>query len=384
MRRMSGRLKILLYGTVPPPYHGSAVMIRALLNSTSVNLHFQLIFQDITDKRDISNIGQWDWRNIWLAFKHGFEFLFKLLFHRPDMVYVPIALGMPGFLRDCLLIFPAILAGRKLIVHFHNSAFGDFYGTAASPLKWCVRYILTHTTRAIVLGSNLRCIVKGLVAEDRIAVIPNGLDPSPFVRLEAQARQSTYRELRVTYLGNLMEEKGYWNVLEAAAIVAQQEPRVHFIMAGSFYRLDGERRSQAFVKAHHLETAVSFPGIVSGDEKVKLLLDSDLFVFPPIAKEGQPLVLLEAMAAGLPIITTDQGAIRETVVDGENGFIVPAGDAEAIAEKIILLLRDESSRLQMAQASRERFFSHYTLERWEEDMVQVFQDAYSDVRPMTN
>jgi len=380
---MSGRPTILLYGTVPPPYHGSAVMIRALLNSASVNQHFQLVFQDITDRRDISNIGQWDWRNIWLAFKHGFEFLFKLLYHRPDLVYVPIALGMPGFLRDCSLVFPAILARRKLIVHFHNSAFGNFYDTAAPPIKWCICHILTHTTRAIVLGNSLRSIVRGFISQDRIAVIPNGLDPTPFVRLEAQVRRSIDREFRVTYLGNLMEEKGYWNVLEAASIVAQQEPRVHFIMAGPFYRLDGERRSRAFVQTHRLEAIVSFLGIVSGDEKVKLLLGSDLFVFPPIAQEGQPLVLLEAMAAGLPIITTDQGAIRETVVDGENGFIVPAGDAEAIAEKIILLLRNESLRLQMAQASRERFLSHYTLERWEEDMARVFQDAYFDVRPLT-
>ncbi len=355
-------------------------MIRALLNSTSVNKHFQLIFQGITDKRDIRNIGRWDWQNVWLAFKHGFEFLFKLLYHRPDMVYIPIALGMPGFLRDCLLIFPAILARKKLVVHFHNSAFGDFYDTASPPLKWCVRYILTHTTRAIVLSESLRCIVRGLVPERRIAVIPNGLDPALFVDSKVQVRQPD-REFRVLYLGNLMEEKGYWNVLEAALIVTRQERHVHFTMAGPFYRLDGERRSRAFVKSHDLEDIVSFTGMVSGENKAKLLLDSDLFVFPPISKEGQPMVLLEAMVTGLPIITTDQGAIRETIVDGENGFIVPAGDAEAIAEKIILLLRDESLRLQMAQASRERFFSHYTLERWEEDMVQVFQDAYSDAQP---
>ena len=353
-------------------------MINALIGSSSIKEHFNLIFQDITDRRDISNIGKWDLYNIWLALRHSVEFLIKLLRYRPDLIYIPIALGMPGFLRDCLLIFSAIFARRKLIVHFHNSAFGNFYDTAAPPLKWCIRYILTHTTRAIVLGNNLRCIVRGLVAEDRIAVIPNGLDQTPFARIEAQALRSPDREFRVTYLGNLTEAKGYWELLEAASILAQQEPRVHFIMAGPFYRLDDERRSRAFVKTYHLEATVSFLGIVLGDEKVKLLQNSDLFVFPPIAREGQPLVLLEAMAAGLPIITTDQGAIREMVIDAENGFIVPTCDAQAIAEKIILLLRNESLRLRMAEASRDRFFSHYTLERWEEDMVRVFQDAYYD------
>jgi glycosyltransferase involved in cell wall biosynthesis len=367
--------KVLLFGTIPPPYHGSAVMIKALLDSVLINQRFNLIFQDISDRRDISNIGRWDLCNIWQAFKHGFEFLLKLLYHRPDVVYVPIASGMPGFLRDCLFVFPGILARRKLIIHFHTSSFGDFYDTASIPIKWCIRYILTHTTRAIVLGESLRGIVRGLVQERRIAVIPNGLDPALFVRSVVQVRQPD-REFRVLYLGNLMEEKGYWTVLEAALIVARQEPHVHFSIAGPFYRLDGERRSLAFVKSHGLEDIVSFTGMVSGENKAKLLLDSDLFVFPPIAKEGQPLVLLEAMAAGLPIITTDQGAIRETVVDGENSFVVPAGDADAIAEKIILLLRYESLRLKMVQASRERFFSHYMLERWEEDMARVFQEAH--------
>lgn len=374
---MTYRPKILLYGTIPPPFHGSAVMINALLESAIINQRFNLIFQDISDRRSISNIGRWDAGNIWLAFKHSIEFLFKLLCHRPEIVYAPIALGMPGFLRDCLLIFPAILARKKLIVHFHNSAFGDFYDMASPPLKWCARYILTHTTRAIVLGESLRGIVRGQVSERRIIVIPNGLDPTPFLRSEAQVHEPD-REFRVLYLGNLIEEKGYWSVLEAALIVLRQEQHVHFTVAGPFYRHDGELRSLAFVKSHGLEDIVSFTGMVSGENKVKLLLDSDLFVFPPIAKEGQPLVLLEAMAAGLPIITTDQGAIRETVMDGENSFIVPEGDADAIAEKVILLMRDGALRLKMARASRKRFFSYYTLERWEEAMAWVFQDAYSD------
>ena len=374
---MTDKPKILLYGTIPPPFHGSAVMINALLESDTINQRFNLIFQDISDRRDICNIGRWDLSNIWLAFKHGFEFLFKQLYYHPDVVYVPIASGMPGFLRDCLFVFPAILARKKIIIHFHTSSFGDFYDTTSTPLKWCVRYILTHTTRAIVLGESVRCIVRGLVPDRRIVVIPNGLDPKAFVHSDVQVRKPE-KGFLVLDLGNLMEEKGYWTVLEAALIVAQQDRHVHFILAGPFYRLDGERRSHAFVKSHGLEEIISFSGMVSGENKVKLLLDSDLFVFPPIEKEGQPLVLLEAMAAGLPIITTDQGCICETVLDGINGFIVPKNDPEAVAEKVLLLVKDDDLRCRMGQAGRERFLMHYTLERWAEKMTCLFQEVLDE------
>jgi glycosyltransferase involved in cell wall biosynthesis len=90
------------------------------------------------------------------------------------------------------------------------------------------------------------------------------------------------------------------------------------------------------------------------------------------------MVVLEAMAAGLPVITTDQGAIRETVLDGVNGFIVPKGDPAAIAEKIVLLLRDHDLRRRMGQASRERFLASYTLARWSHDMLRVFQEVLEE------
>lgn len=84
------------------------------------------------------------------------------------------------------------------------------------------------------------------------------------------------------------------------------------------------------------------------------------------------------MAAGLPIITTDQGAICETVLDRVNGFIIPKASPDAIAEKIVCLLRDDDLRRHMGQASRERFLKHYTLDRWGDRMLEVFEQALDE------
>lgn len=81
------------------------------------------------------------------------------------------------------------------------------------------------------------------------------------------------------------------------------------------------------------------------------------------------------MMSKLPIVTTDMGAIKETVLDGVNGFIVPAGDVTAIANRIVELLRHDNLRQQMGAASRHRFTENYSLDRWAKRMTNVFEQA---------
>ena len=129
-------------------------------------------------------------------------------------------------------------------------------------------------------------------------------------------------------------------------------------------------KANALIANYKLEQHVKMLGVVKGQEKEKLLAESDIFVFPPIAPEGQPLVILEAMSAGLPIITTDQGAIH--------GFIIPPGKPEVIVEKILLLARDQKLRAQMGLSSREIFVKNYTLDRWANNIADLFQEVLKE------
>ena len=91
--------------------------------------------------------------------------------------------------------------------------------------------------------------------------------------------------------------------------------------------------------------SIKFIGTVSGQSKVDVLLQADVFVLPTYyPAEGQPWAILEAMAAGLPIISTDQGAITESVVDGVNGFIVEKRNSDQVAAKIVQLCQDSRLR----------------------------------------
>src|SRR5207249_9975954 len=115
-------------------------------------------------------------------------------------------------------------------------------------------------------------------------------------------------------------------------------------------------QAERLIQQPEIRAVVELPGVVKGDARFELMRDADLFVFPtyyPI--EGQPTVLLEAMSAGLPVVTTDQGAIRDTIVDGETGYLVAKRDPGAIARRVIELLQDEPRRVQMGEAGRRRF-----------------------------
>lgn len=367
--------KILIIGPTPPPFHGVAVSIQALLSSRLIMKYFSIIHLDIADRRPMSNIGRFDLGNVLLALKHFFQFLVLFIRNRPDIVYIPISQNLLGFLRDALFLIPTILARKRLIIHLHGSYFREFYETSPAVIKKLISWILKHTSKMIVLGENLRDLFKGLMPLEKVTVIPNGLDPEPLERLREKERLHS-NSLQIIYLGTLMEEKGYWEVLQAIPDVVRYFPQARFIFAGEFYRPESRLRCEEFIHSHKLEHTVSLTGVVTGDEKIQLLLNSDILVFPTTYQyEGHPFVILEAMAAGLPVITTDQGAIKETVIDGVNGFIVPKGDPKSIAEKIILLLRDENLRKRMGQASLERFLKYYTLDRWERDMVRVFEEV---------
>ena len=111
---------------------------------------------------------------------------------------------------------------------------------------------------------------------------------------------------------------------------------------------------------------------VSGNEKFKALGKANVFVFPPNAPEGHPWVIVEAMAAALPIISTNQGAIIESVIDGENGFIVPSQSPNDLASAIKKLILDKELREKMGAMSKTLYEQKFTEGKMVANFTHVF------------
>jgi glycosyltransferase involved in cell wall biosynthesis len=170
-------------------------------------------------------------------------------------------------------------------------------------------------------------------------------------------------------ISRLVWKRGHEELLEAAAIVTREEPSVKLAVVG-----DGPLRPalEARAAALGLNGGVRFLGAVP--HAAGLLPHFDVFVLSSVW-EGMSNSLLEAMAAGRPVVATRVGGNPEVVVDGETGLLVPPRDAPALAEAMLRLLRDRELARRFGDAAKRRVESHFTLEQ----MVGRMQELYDQL-----
>jgi glycosyltransferase involved in cell wall biosynthesis len=378
MKKKQETPDIVFLSPTPPPYMGPSVATQILLKSRFVR-EFRIHHIDTADRRSLSTLAQWDITNITLAVKHYALLFSKLVSSKSRLVYIPISQTARGFMRDLPFIVIAKVFGNKVVLHLRGSYFREFYNSTNRIMKWLVRTMLKKTDRMIVLGNCLKPMFHGLIPEKRISVVPNGLDLNRTCRKDkgVEERMKGGRFI-VLFLSNLIKSKGYFDVLQAVPQIIRYREDARFMFAGE-WRKDEERRSfDEYVKRERLEDNVEAVGIKIEQDKIRIYEKADLFVFPPSSAEGHPWVIVEAMAAGLPIITTNQGCIAESVIDGENGFIIPPRDPAAIADKILFLLDHPEVREKMGRRSRELYEANFTEEHFVQRMIDVIHLTLKD------
>jgi glycosyltransferase involved in cell wall biosynthesis len=320
---------------------------------------------DTTDRRSLTNIGKWDAANVALAVRKVGT-LVRSLRGGPGLVYLPLSQGSAGFLRDSAFICIARLARWRIAIHLRGSEFRDFYRASNPLLRAWIRLTMRQIESAAVMGESLRHVLDDLVSADRIAVVPNG---TPDVVHSGQIKDPD----AVIFLSNLRRRKGIVESVEAALRVVGQRPSARFLFVGAWESRGLEQDLRE--RTRRAGAAIRFVPPSSGDEKTALLLSSSILLFPPIEPEGHPRVVLEGLAAGLPIVTTDRGAIAETVVDGESGFVLDEPSPERLAELLLLLLSDETLRARMSEAARARYVERFTQETADGRLADWLQEV---------
>lgn len=217
-------------------------------------------------------------------------------------------------------------------------------------------------------------LVKSGIRRSRISVIPNGV---PLVPVEGNAALRR-RELRslmdigpeehaIGYLGRLSPEKGLIYLIEAVSQLFNSTMRLKLIIVG-----DGPERAklERKVKGAGLESKIVFAGFQTETEEWYRIFDS--FVLPSLT-EGTPLALLEAMAAGLPVVASAVGGVPKVVSDGINGLLSPPGDAAALRDKIRVLIENPILSRMIGKKGAQSVRAEYGIDRW----CQAIEDCYS-------
>jgi len=269
-----------------------------------------------------------------------------------------------SFWRKSLFILPAFMARVPVILHLHGGEFQVFYGKECS--AWArrfVRWVFQQVSQVVVLSGSWERWVRSSFPAAKVRVIANPI-------LIPELATNTVRSSRtLLFLGRLGERKGVYDLLSAVAALAPAYPDLRVLLGG-----DGELDAvRAQADALGIGDHVELLGWVKGADKARLLNEASVYVLPSY-NEGLPMSVLEAMAHGLPVVSTPVGGIPEAVRDGEEGFLVPPGDVQALTDRLGHLLANPELRARMGEAARARAVSNFGATGIVEHWVALYRE----------
>lgn len=365
---MKNKQKLLILGKLPPPYMGPSIAFEILINSGLKNV-YDLSYLDVKANESLSTLGQFSLKKIFRNLSIYSKLISSLRKNQPDIVLIPISQATIGYLKDSMFLIICFLLRKRVMIQLRGSDFKRWINSASFLTRWYVKLTLKIPEGVIVLGNNLRHLFESYFSGDRIFVVPNGGN--------YQVPDHVYHSnevVNIIYLANLQPSKGIEDVIDALVLLQQKIPgKFRMDIIGEWRKPATKEKCLKLIDEYHLP--VTFYSSSVSRNKFDYLAKSDIFVFTPREPEGHPWVIVEAMASGLPVISTDQGAIIESVIDKENGFIVPTHAPDVIAEKLHLLITDHGLRERMGRKSREYYLNKFT----ETKMVQNFSDAFNAV-----
>ena len=356
---MSG--KFLLIGQLPPPVHGSNVMAERFHRSLQ-NIGHEVFIVEKTFSRRQKDVRKLSIVKVFKAPIIALELIRRISLNKPALCFYFVSVMPPSFFFDAFLLFLLRLCRIDYVLYLHGKGLLDLGTKSRRGARFLVNKTLSGSLGAIVLGERLRSDVNRFIPNDRLFVLPNAIPDID--RQMLKHGRNNQRPIQVLFLSNLTPSKGPMEFLQMAKKVLDKCEDVKFIVAGPSRSEAFFLQMKQYIRREGLAGFVSMPGGVYGGEKEKYFRESDIFVLPSY-REAFPLVNLEAMQWGVPIISSNEGAIPEMVQDGINGYIVEPKNISKLAECVIHLINDGSLRKNMGMAAREAYECNYTMQAYE-------------------
>ncbi|HUT19411.1 MAG TPA: glycosyltransferase family 4 protein [Anaerolineae bacterium] len=284
---------------------------------------------------------------------------------------------------------PVVNTSLPVVTTVHSPMRADTAATPVSDLRTLALHVQTPVAQrieaALLHRSHKIAAVASWVAE---ALRPYGVDPAE-VTVTGNGVEARFlvaptvqgKEPTVLYVGRLASGKGLPELVSAARIVIDrhQDPALRFVLVGRGPLLS---RLCHLVSEAGLQGRFDFRGdipVERRDELVRLYQRSSIFVLPS-HHEGMSTALLEAMACGLPVVSTAVGGAPEVVVDGENGLLVPPRDPKALAEALLTLLADDRLCQRLGRNAEATIERHHTWDAVGARYVACFEQVLDDRR----
>lgn len=338
---------VLFAMPVGPPY-GGMTSYTAMLRVSPLFAEKSAHLLDTTPLAD----GRKGLARMALALRRTLAMLHRVRTNRIEVVQFMTSDNL-GFFEKAVMAFAAQAVGARAVLHLIGG-FAEFYARAG----WrrpVIRWILARMNAIIAVHPEVAAYIERLAPGADVWVIPNPVvcRRSPPIFPRPASGTST-----VLFIGALKRAKGVLDFLELARRIRDRGVSARFVVIG-----EGPDAAicHAFVRQHRLDDIIELPGFVDEATKASLLAESSVFCLPTYS-EGTPISVLEAMAEGMPIVSTTVGGIPFAVRHGENGWLFPPGDLAGMERAVLYLLAAPKVRIAMGRSGWKRAQAMFSID----------------------
>ena len=297
-----------------------------------------------------------------------------------DLALVHVNLGDRGSAaRKGVVVLLSRLVGAKTVLHLHAAHLTSDYAKAGPVLRWLIRKPFQAATCCVVIGRVWQDWLTVTLGIDpaRVSVVYNGVPVTPLPRDDANERPDGVR--RILFLGNLIERKGISDLLHAAASLPPETKPWQLTAAGG-----GDiERYRGLAASLGIGERVHFVGWVDQARARTLLAESDALALPSY-DEGLPLVILEALGMGTPVLCTPVGAIPEVLEDGRTALFARPGDRADLAHALRRMVDDDALRGTLSREGLALYRRRFTQEAFIASLFGVYRQRCGlEIEPLS-
>jgi glycosyltransferase involved in cell wall biosynthesis len=285
------------------------------------------LYNDVKYSRLSTHTGGAKWKDLLIFIRTFFTVMFILITNKKVILHCHMSFN-GSFWRKFSFMLLAKVFAAKSIIHLHGSEFKDFYASSSARRKKLICYLINNVDEFIVLSDTWNEFIHGITGR-QCTVINNYVD--------IDKTDGKRGDKQIVFLGALIKRKGVYDLIEACSQLTENYT-LHLCGSGE------DEKVASLIKAKNLSEQVIMHGWINLEQKRSLLSECNLFVLPTY-NEGLPMVIIEAMACEIPILSTPVGAIPEVIIPGETGYLFTPGNIDELLAELTTALNADNKEL---------------------------------------
>lgn len=371
---MKDKTRILLFIKLPPPLTGATLINSYVNNSKLLNDKYNIQTISISFKKTIEDVRIISFKKIIIVINLYLKLFISLIRFKPKLIYFQISPIGWAFYRDFIYVLIIKLFRKHIVFHLHGKGIKD--ACENSYFKKLI-YKFAFRGSSIVCLSNMLANDINQVYAGTPYIVNNGIPI--FSDILECAFHDEKNKIEVLFLSNLLYSKGILVFLDALSVLdTSSREKIQVKIVGNEAEISSTMLNKE-IKKRGLQNFVVYIGPKYGEEKLNIYHNTDIFIYPTL-NDAFPVVILEAMQFGIPVIASIEGAIPDIIDDSLNGFLVEKNNPEQISSKLMHLINNPDLRNDMGRNGRIKFLNNYTIDKFELNMSGVFKKIVDSIK----